>query len=264
MLPGLLCGYRRPAGQGNPAPGYAPAAWPVRRLTLSSESSSPTCSMNSVPTRRPSSCRGRRVISFRTWCFASTTPSRHRVSSFPVRGPGSPNDEEQRSHVRSFPGWLQRSVRERREVSSESGGCGAFPPSTSSSSIMRMCAEPTAALLGRTRPRRMRLCGATSGAHHGSSRGGYAVQGSSSSGRGRTLFSEPGVGNPRFSWSALRVSCCSISSVVRARHRLRSVGLPLLSKPSGMRGSACEGRSRSAFFAPRRGCSTSAERTSRT
>lgn len=149
---------------------YDPATWPVRGSTSSSESSSPTCSMNSVPTRRPSSSRGRRVISYRTWCFASTTPSRHQGLSFRVRGPDSPNDEEERSQVRSFPGWLQRSGRDRHEVFSESVGCGAFPPSTSSLSTTRMCAEPTAVVLERTRPRRMRLYGATSVAHDGSSR----------------------------------------------------------------------------------------------
>ena len=40
-------------------------------------------------------------------------------------------------------------------------------------------------------------------------------------------------------------SCCFISSVVRALHRLRSVALPPLSKPSGTRGSACKVRPRS-------------------
>ena len=98
---------------GEPTPprlpsGDAPATWPVRGSTSASERSSPTCSMNSVPTRRPSSSRGRREISFRTWCFGSTTPSRHQGLSFRVRGPDSPNDEEERSQVRSFPGWLQR------------------------------------------------------------------------------------------------------------------------------------------------------------
>ena len=210
---------------------YARAIWPVRGSTSSSESSSPTCSMNSVPTRRPSSSRGRRVISFRTWCFASTTPSRHQGSSFPALGPDSPNDEEERSRVRGFPGWLQRSVRDRREVSSESVGCGAFPPSTSSSSTTRMCAEPTGMVLGRTRPRRMRLYGATSVAHHGSSRDGFAAQGSSSGGLGRTISSEPGTGDPWFASSDFRVSCCSISSVVRARRTLSSVGQPPPSKP---------------------------------
>jgi len=219
---------------------YAPATWPVRGSTSSSESSSPTCSMNLVPTRRHSSSRGRRVISYRTWCFASTTPSRHQGLSFRVRGPDSPNDEEERSHVRIFPGWLQGSVRDRHEVFSESVGCGAFPPSTSSLSTTRMCAEPTALVLEPTRPRRMRLYGATSVAHDGFSRGGYAAQGSSSSGLGRAVSSEPGAGDPRFASSDARASCCSISSVVRARHTLRSVGQPPPSKPSGMRGSACE------------------------
>jgi hypothetical protein len=51
--------------------------WPVRGSTSASESSSPTCSMSSVATRRHSSSRGRRVISYRTWCFASTTHWRH-------------------------------------------------------------------------------------------------------------------------------------------------------------------------------------------
>ena len=218
----------------------APATWPVRGSTSSSESSSPTCSMNSGPTRRHSSNRGRREISFRTWCFGSTTPSRHQGLSFRVRGPDSPNDEEERSQVRSFPGWLQRSGRDRHEVFSESVGCGAFPPSTSSLSTTRMCAEPTAVDLERTRPRRMRLYGATSVAHDGSSRGGYATQGSSSSGRGRTVSSEPGPGDPRFASSDVRANCCSVFSVVRARQTLRSVGQPPPSKPSGMRGSACE------------------------
>lgn len=62
---------------------------------------------------------------------------------------------------------------------------------------------------------------------------------SSSSGRGRTRSSEPGTGSPRFVSSDFRASCCSISSVARARQTWRSVGPPPPSKPSGVRGSAC-------------------------
>ena len=224
---------------GRPLPRYSPQTWPVHALTTSSESDSPTCSMNSVLMRQPSSRRGRRATLFRTWCFASTTPSRHQASSSRVRGPDSPNDEEQRSPVRSFPGLLQRSVLGHPGGFSESVGCVGFPPSTNSSSIMRMCAEPTDAVLGRTRPRWMRRCGATSVAHHGSWRGGYKAQGSSSSGLGRPVPSEPGPGNPRFASPDFQASCCSFSSVGAARHRLRSAGLLPRSKPFGTRGSAC-------------------------
>ena len=48
-------------------------------------------------------------------------------------------------------------------------------------------AEPTVVVLGRTRPRWMRLDGATSVARHGSSLGDYAVQGLSLSGLGRPI-----------------------------------------------------------------------------
>ena len=73
--------------------------------------SSPTCSMNSVPTHRPSSTRGRRTISPRTWYCASTSTSRHQGSSCAVRGAASPNDEEPHLRVKTSPGSLQRSAR---------------------------------------------------------------------------------------------------------------------------------------------------------
>src|SRR6478752_3002000 len=176
--PDYRVGERSPPSR----PRYTSATWPMRSSTPSSENSSPTCSMNSVPTHRPSSTRGRRAISLRTSCSASTTTSRHRGSSFPVRGAASPNDEEQHSRVRTSPGSLQRSDRDRHEVSSASVGCGASPTSTSSLSTTRMYAEPTVVVLGRTRPRWMRLYGATSVARHGSSLGDYAAQGLSLSG----------------------------------------------------------------------------------
>ena len=113
--------------------------------------------MNSAPTPRPSSSRGRRAISLRTWCSANATTSPHLGSSCPVRGDALQNDEEQHSRARTFPGSLPRSDRGRHEVSSASVGCGAFPTSTSSLSTTRMCAEQTVVVRGRTRPRWMWL-----------------------------------------------------------------------------------------------------------
>jgi len=168
-------------------PRYTPATWPIRSSTPSSENSSPTYSMNSVPTHRPSSTHGRRAISRLTLCSASTTTSRRQGSSSPVRGAASPNDEEEHWRVRTSPGSLQRSDRDRHEVSSASVGCGASPTSTSSLSTTRMCAEPMVVVLGRTRPRWMRLYGATSVARLGSSLGDYAARGLSLSGLGRPI-----------------------------------------------------------------------------
>ena len=119
--------------------------------------SSPTCSMNSVPTHRPSSTRGRRTISPRTWYCASTSTSRHQGSSCAVRGAASPNDEEPHLRVKDFP-WLVATIRpDRHQVSSASVGCGAWP----TSSTTRMCAEPTVVVLEPTRPRWMRRSGAS-------------------------------------------------------------------------------------------------------
>ena len=77
--PGCLRWPRRSASEG-PGPkilergcGYTAAVCPVRSSTPPSEHSSATCSTSSVPTRRPSSRRGRPAISPRTWSCASTT-----------------------------------------------------------------------------------------------------------------------------------------------------------------------------------------------
>ena len=225
-------------------PRYTSVTCPMGSSTPSSENCSPTCSMNSVPTHRPSSTRGRRAISLRTSYCASTTTSRHQGSSCPVRGAASPNDDEPHSRVKTSAGSLQRSDPDRHQVSSASVGCGAWPTSTSSSSTTRTCAEPTVVLPGRTRPRWMRRYGATSVARHGSSLGDYAAQGSNSSGRGRPTPYEPGAGNPRFASLDLRASCCSICSVVSTRHESRSADPPTPSTPSGVPGSACKGGAR--------------------
>ena len=200
--------------------------------------------MSSVPTHRLCSSRGRRVISLRTLSCASTTTSPAPGSSSPVRGAASPNDGEVHSRVGTLPGLLRRSDRDRREGSSASDGCGGSPTSMSSLSTTRMYAEPTVVVLGRTSPRWMRLFGATSVARPGSSLGDCAAPGLSLSGLGRPRRYEHGEGNPQFASLDFRASCCSISSVVSARHTSKSAGPPTPSKPSDVRGSACKGGAR--------------------
>ena len=100
------------------------------------------------------------------------------------------------------------------------GWVRSFPPSTSSSSTMRMCAEPTVVVLGPTRPRWMRLYGATSVARHGSSLGGYPAQGSSSSGPGRPHSKSPARethGSHR--WTSGRAAALSVRSSARGTGR---------------------------------------------
>jgi hypothetical protein len=196
--------------------------------------------MNSVPTRRPCSGRGRRATSLPTLCCASTTTWRLQGSSCPVRGAVWPNDEEQHWRLRTFPGWLPRSDRDRHQGSSGSVGCEASPTSASSSSTTRMSAEPTGAVLGRTRPRWMRPYGATSVAGAGSSLGDFAPWGSNLSGPGRRIPYEPGQANPRLASPGLRVSCCSICSVAKARRASMSADPPKPSRPFDVRGSVCD------------------------
>ena len=92
-------------------------------------------------------------------------------------------------------------------------------------------------------PRWMRLYGATSFVRRGSSPGVSAVQDSSSSGPGQPRSCGPGEGSPQLGSPDSRVSCCSISSGVRAQHESKSTALPTPSTPSGARTSACSGGS---------------------
>ena len=198
-----------------------------RSSTPSSDKSSPTCSMNSVPTHRPSSTRGRHAISLHTLCSASATTSRHQGSSCPVCGAASPNDEAPNSRVKTSAGLWQRSDPDRHQVSSASVGCGAWPTSTSSLSTTRTCAEPTVAAPVRTRPRWMRRYGATSVAHHGSSLGDYAAQGSNSNGRDGPHHTSPARGthgahsgtSGRRAALSLRSSACGTSRTQRTPRR---------------------------------------------
>ena len=222
----FLSGVPRPQSGPGPARfGYAPAMWPMRSSTPSSEHSSSTCSTSSVPTHRRSSSRGRPAISPRTSSSASTTISLDPGSSFLVRGAALLSDEEERSRRGTSHGLSRRSDRDRRQASSASGGCAGSRTSTSSSSTTRTYAEPTVVVLERTSRRWTRPCGATSVMGAGSSPGDCAVQDSRCSGRGPPTPFEHGEGNARpfLRRTAVRTCrascsrCCTVGSSGAAR-----------------------------------------------
>ena len=89
---------------------------------------------------------------------------------------------------------------------------------------MRMSAEPTVLIHGRTPPHWTKRCGAMSASPRGSLHGDYAVSVSSSSGRGRPRSGEYVEESRRPASPVCRASCCSTSSGVRPRPHVEVSG----------------------------------------